>query len=229
MNAENDVFDELVRLLSANALPLALIVALGLIAGIFAQLFHVTQYVYAALPLMLIGLIIYVLLTPVLRIYVQEDLISCKHANTLLAAVVGLIEIIVAGAEFYESPYMMLSSLVIIAILILAIYRRAVVDVKCVSLPTVYITIIPPGGVASEKRIQVRSAVTIGGPGSTIVVPAPAGTWIRIAQRGGSLSIYCSGAKMESEGSLRDVSGEVEMGDAVTLWLGETKVIIRRQ
>lgn len=34
---------------------------------------------------------------------------------------------------------------------------------------------------------------------------------------------------MESEGSLRDVSGEVEMGDAVTLWLGETKVIIRRQ
>ncbi len=169
MNAENDVFDELVRLLSANALPLALIVALGLIAGIFAQLFHVTQYVYAALPLMLIGLIIYVLLTPpVLRIYVQEDLISCKHANTLLAAVVGgLIEIIVAGAEFYESPYMMLSSLVIIAILILAIYRRAVVDVKCVSLPTVYITIIPPGGVASEKRIQVRSAVTIGAP------PAP--------------------------------------------------------
>ncbi|MGC8597046.1 MAG: hypothetical protein ACP5NY_03905 [Thermocladium sp.] len=227
MNGGNDVFDELVQLLSANALPLALIIVLSLLIGIFSQLLHVTQYIYASLPLLFIGLIIYVLLVPVLRIYVQEKLLTCHHANILLAAVLGLIEFIVAGAEFYQSPYMELSSLAVIVILMLAIYRKTVVDSSCMAAPVIIIKVMPEGGVVSEKRIQVKSPVTIGGPGSTVVVPVN-DEWIKIVPRSGLLIITSKGGKMEIEGSLTDISGEVQLINSATIWLGQTKIIIRK-
>jgi hypothetical protein len=227
MNGGNDVFDELVQLLSANALPLALIIVLSLLIGIFSQLLHVTQYIYASLPLLFIGLIIYVLLVPVLRIYVQEKLITCHHANILLAAVLGLIEFIVAGAEFYQSPYMELSSLAVIVILMFAIYRKAVVDSSCMTAPAIIIKVMPEGGVTSEKKIQVRHPITIGGPGSTVVVPV-SDEWIKIVPRGGLLIITSKGGKMEVEGSLTDMTGEVQLINSVTIWLGRTKIIIRK-
>ena len=223
---------EVETLILHNIPVIVLLVLMVMLYDILAKyMFRIPIGVGTSLSILLFLLLVSSAMVLLTRVYVRESIITCRSANELVGGVTALLYISIYSALTYQSPYAVVTAILMGIALGFGIYMTILVEASiCQKIPSISISLIDPQ-LEFNKVILVRNRVTVGsGKGSDVILPVKVtDLLITIINDKGKVTVTGKGIMIEDKGKLRSVdSVEIGLGESYVIWVNNIRVKLTR-